>query len=44
MILMDGADLSAVVEGRISMPDLLRRKRQHAARTGEIFLSAYHLI
>jgi hypothetical protein len=29
---------------RISMPELLGRKRQHAARTGEIFLSAYQLI
>lgn len=43
MILMDGADLSAVVEGRISMPELIIRKRQHAARTGEIMLSAYGL-
>ena len=44
MILMDGADLSAVVEGRISMPELLSRKRQHAARTGEILLSAYQVL
>jgi hypothetical protein len=35
MILMDGADLNAVIDGRISLPDLLTRKRQHAARTGE---------
>jgi hypothetical protein len=44
MILMDGADLSAVIEGRISLPDLLRRKRQHAARTGDIFIGAYTLL
>ena len=44
VILMDGADLSAVIEGRISLPDLLRRKRQHAARTGEVFISAYTII
>jgi hypothetical protein len=44
MILMDGADLSAVIEGRISLPDLLRRKRQHAARTGDVFISAYTLL
>jgi hypothetical protein len=44
MILMDGADLSAVIDGRISLPDLLRRKRQHAARTGDVFVSAYNLL
>lgn len=44
MFLMDGADLSTVVEGRIHLPELLRRKRQHAARTGEIYLSAYSII
>jgi len=44
LILMDGSDLNAVIEGRISLPDLLRRKRQHAARTGDIFISAYALL
>ena len=44
MILMDGADLSAVVEGRISMPELLSRRRRHAARTGEILLNAYQVL
>jgi hypothetical protein len=44
MILMDGADLSAVIEGRISLPDLLHRKRQHAAQTGDVFIGAYTLI
>jgi hypothetical protein len=44
MFLMDGSDLSAVIEGRISLPDLLRRKRQHAAQTGEVFISAYALL
>jgi len=44
MFLMDGADLSAVIEGRISLPDLLHRKRQHAAQTGDVFVSAYTLI
>jgi restriction endonuclease Mrr len=39
MVLMDGADLNAVVEGRISLPELITRKRQHAARTGAVFLS-----
>lgn len=44
MILMDGADLGAVIDGRISLPELLRRKRQHAARTGDVFVSAYALL
>lgn len=38
MILMDGADLWAVLEGRLPLPDVLRRKRRHAAQTGEILL------
>lgn len=42
--LMDGSDLSAVLEDRLSLPDLLTRKRQHAARTGEVFISAYTII
>ena len=44
MLLMDGADLSAVIEGRISLPDLLHRKRQHAAQTGDVFISAYTIL
>lgn len=44
MILMDGSDLSAVIEGRIVLPELLSRKRQHAARTGSIFLRAYEIL
>ena len=38
MVLMEGRDLVAVLEGRIRLPDLLRRKRQHASHTGEILL------
>jgi restriction endonuclease Mrr len=44
LFLMDGADLSAVLEDRIPLPDLLRRKRQHASRTGEVFISAYQIL
>lgn len=44
MILMTGSDLMAVLEDRISFPDLLTRKRQHAARTGDILLDAHALI
>lgn len=36
MILMTGADLAAVLEGRFDLRELITRKRQHAARTGEV--------
>jgi hypothetical protein len=38
MILMDGGDLWAVLDSRMPLPDVLRRKRRHAAQTGEILL------
>jgi hypothetical protein len=44
LFLMDGSDLSAVLEDRISLPELLTRKRQHASRTGNIFISAYGIL
>jgi hypothetical protein len=39
MILMDGVDLYAVLEGTMDLVDLLRRKHRHAAQTGEIMLT-----
>ena len=39
MILMDGRDLTAVLEERIDLQLLLLRKRRHAAQTGEIYLT-----
>lgn len=44
MVLMDGQDLMAVLDERIDLPDLLRRKRQHASRTGEVFVSLGELL
>lgn len=44
MILMDGTDLSAVLESRIDLPELIKRKRQHAARSGETYISAYTIL
>lgn len=38
MILMDGQDLTYVLDGRIDLLDLLYRKRRHAAETGDIYL------
>lgn len=40
MILMDGADLSAVLEERISLKDLILRKKEHASQTGSVFIKA----
>jgi hypothetical protein len=37
VLLMDGSDVMAVLDGRIDLPELLRRKRRHAAQTGEIY-------
>lgn len=38
VILMDGSDLMAVLEGRIALDQLLLRKRRYAAQTGRIYL------
>jgi Restriction endonuclease len=39
MILMDGEDLMAVLDGRIELKDLMYIKRRHASQTGKLFLS-----
>jgi len=44
LLLMDGGDLTAVLEDRIGLPELLGRKRQHAAHSGEVFISAYRIM
>ena len=41
VILMDGADLMAVLQDRVTLPTVLTRKRQHAAQTGNVYLSAW---
>lgn len=38
IFLLDGADLMAVLDERIDFTNLLKRKKQHAARTGKIYL------
>jgi len=38
VVLMDGSDVMAVLDGRIEFPELLKRKRRHAAQTGEIYI------
>jgi hypothetical protein len=44
MILMDGSDLMAVLEGRIDLIELMLRKRRFASQTGRIFLSAREIL
>lgn len=44
MILMDGSDLMAVLEGRIDLVQLLLRKRRHAAQTGNIYLRLHEIL
>ncbi|WP_132978630.1 hypothetical protein [Thiobaca trueperi] len=44
LILMDGSDLMAVLEGRIDLVQLLLRKRRKAAETGNIYLRIHEII
>ena len=44
VILMDGSDLMAVLEGRIALDQLLLRKRRHAAQTGRIYLRVEEIL
>lgn len=43
VVLMDGADLLAVLEERIDFVTLLVRKKRHAAQTGEIYLPVHRV-
>ena len=44
IILMDGSDLMAVLEGRIDLIELLLRKRRAAAQTGNIYLMIHEIL
>lgn len=44
MVLMDGMDLMAVLEGRVEFPELIKRKKQHASRTGQIMLKVADIL
>lgn len=44
LLLMDGADLMAVLEDRIALPDLLLRKRRHGSQTGNVFFSVADIL
>ena len=43
ILLMDGADLMAVLEERIDFLSLLLRKKRHASQTGSIYLP-FHML
>jgi hypothetical protein len=40
IILMAGEELAAILEGRVALDVLLRRKIEHAARTGDLYFNA----
>ncbi len=44
IVLMDGSDLMAVLEGRIDLLQLLLRKRREAAQTGNIYLQIHEIL
>lgn len=44
MLLIDGADLMAVLEERIDFVSLILRKKRHAAQTGSIYLSINQIL
>jgi hypothetical protein len=44
VILVDGADLMAVLDDRIDLVQLLHRKRRHAAQTGNIYLKVNEIL
>ncbi|HEY5123255.1 MAG TPA: hypothetical protein VIK14_05915 [Ignavibacteria bacterium] len=43
IIIMDGLDIISILEGRVSLPDLLYKKRRRASETGKIYVSFYDL-
>lgn len=44
IIIMDGGDIMAILDGRVSLPDLLFRKRRKAIETGNIYTSFANLL
>ena len=41
---MDGGDLICVLEQRVRLDDLLRRKKRHANETGHCYFSAQNML
>jgi restriction endonuclease Mrr len=44
MILMNGADLNAILDNRITLHEMLYRKRRHASQTGNIYLPVVQIL
>lgn len=44
LLLMDGGDLMAILDGRIDLIQLLLRKRRHASQTGNIYLRIHEVL
>jgi hypothetical protein len=44
IIIMDGMDIASILEGRITLPDLLFRKRRKAIETGNIYMNINDLM
>jgi hypothetical protein len=44
MLLMTGADLYMVLDGRVDLVDLLKRKLRHASQTGEVLFEATQML
>jgi hypothetical protein len=44
MVLMDGSDLMAVLEGRIDLIQLLLRKRREASQSGNIYVRIHEIL
>lgn len=44
VLLMDGSDLAAILDRAIDLPELIAKKKIHAAQTGEIMISAFQLV
>lgn len=44
LLLADGADLAAVLEGAVGLDELLLRKRRHVAETGNPYLGAHEML
>lgn len=44
MLLMSGGDLYLVLDGRVDLVELLRRKLRHASQTGEVLLEASEIL
>lgn len=43
IIIFDGVDMISVLEGKVSLQDLIYRKKKKADETGNIYLNYYQL-